>query len=345
MKRILSMVLGLAMLLALFGFLAYEQTAAASEQAALSAYREYLRATHRIESWSGDSYSWGFDNLRYAEIIDLDKDGVPEMILVMSLRGFEPFASHHIEYGIVVLGYNGRVVELFQGSIVSLGGFGNSYSISVGTGGQIYFVDVLYDHTEGLTVYNRLERGRFVTALTTSSGMDDEMYEDEFFINDVQVSMEEYLAAASSRLGITSERNINYETTNTVQLVILDMENRIAAQPQISVLLDGKELTFDVPPQIIGGRTMVPLRAIFEALGAGVDWNASTQTVTASDGDTEVILTIGSTSPTVNGRVVTIDQPGIIVSGRTLVPLRFVAESFGVTVDWNAASRTVTITS
>jgi len=56
------------------------------------------------------------------------------------------------------------------------------------------------------------------------------------------------------------------------------------------------------------------------------------------------VLTIGSTYPTVNGQVVAIDQPGVIVDGRTLVPLRFVGESLGVTVNWDGPTRTVTIT-
>ena len=112
----------------------------------------------------------------------------------------------------------------------------------------------------------------------------------------------------------------------------------------IKVLLDGTPLTFDVPPQIINGRTMVPLRAIFEALGAEVNWDGATQTVTGTKDGTVVKLTIGNTSPTVNGNVVTIDQPGVVISGRTMVPLRFVGESFGVTVNWDGASSTVTIT-
>ena len=87
------------------------------------------------------------------------------------------------------------------------------------------------------------------------------------------------------------------------------------------------------------------MRAIFEALGASVDWNGAAQTVTATNGDTVVRLTIGSATATVNGVSVTIDQPGVVVNGRTLVPLRFVAESFGVSVNWNGATRTVTITS
>jgi len=113
----------------------------------------------------------------------------------------------------------------------------------------------------------------------------------------------------------------------------------------INVLLDGTALTFDVPPQVIGGRTLVPLRAIFEALGAEVNWNEANQTVTATKDTTTVVLTIGSTSPTVNGQTVTIDVPASVIGGRTLVPLRFVAESLGVTVDWNANTSTVTITS
>jgi len=112
----------------------------------------------------------------------------------------------------------------------------------------------------------------------------------------------------------------------------------------ISVILDGTALTFDVPPQIIDGRTLVPLRAIFEALGAEVNWDGNTQTITATDDDTEIILTIGSTTATVNGQATQIDVPAMIIDGRTLVPLRFVAESFGVDVDWDATTRTITIT-
>jgi len=110
-------------------------------------------------------------------------------------------------------------------------------------------------------------------------------------------------------------------------------------------LIDGRVQAFDVPAQIMNGRTMVPLRAIFEALGATVDWNDGTRTATATKGDTVVVLTIGSVSPTVNGSVVTLDQPGVIVNASTLAPLRFVGEAFGGTVDWNEVTRTASITS
>jgi hypothetical protein len=112
----------------------------------------------------------------------------------------------------------------------------------------------------------------------------------------------------------------------------------------VKVLLDGNLMTFDVPPQIINNRTMVPLRAIFEAMGAKVDWVGETQTVTGTKDDTVVILKIGDTSPTINGIVVPIDQPAVIKENRTLAPLRFVAEAFGGTVDWEGSTQTASIT-
>jgi len=112
----------------------------------------------------------------------------------------------------------------------------------------------------------------------------------------------------------------------------------------VNVLFNGSPLSFDVPPQIINGRTMVPMRVIFEAMGATIEWNGDTQTATATKGNTVVVLQIGNTSPTVNGQVIPLDQAAIIVDGRTLAPLRFVAEAFGGTVEWDGATQTASIT-
>lgn len=111
------------------------------------------------------------------------------------------------------------------------------------------------------------------------------------------------------------------------------------------VFLDNKQLAFDVPPIIENDRTLVPLRAIFEAMGATVDWDDASRTVTAHKGSTVVVLTIGSTSPTINGVVKKIDVPAKIVGNRTLAPLRFVGEAFQGTVDWNGTTRTINISS
>jgi N-acetylmuramoyl-L-alanine amidase len=114
--------------------------------------------------------------------------------------------------------------------------------------------------------------------------------------------------------------------------------------PTPSVILNGSHLSFEVPPRIENGRTLVPLRAIFEAMGANVEWDETTRTVTARNSNTTVILPLGSTSPTVNGQINKLEVPAKIINDRTLVPLRFVGEAFGGKVDWNAQTTTITIT-
>ena len=118
----------------------------------------------------------------------------------------------------------------------------------------------------------------------------------------------------------------------------------LGAAPAPTVILDGKTLTFDVDPIIEEGRILVPLRAIFEAMGAKVDWNSGYQTATAQKDKTVVMIMIGNITPTVNDEVVMLDVPAKIVNGRTLAPLRFVGEAFGGTVTWDGPTQTATIT-
>jgi len=116
-------------------------------------------------------------------------------------------------------------------------------------------------------------------------------------------------------------------------------------QDLVKVTVDGILIEFDVPPTIVSGRTLVPLRAIFEALGVEPIWNGETRTVTANKGDTTVILPIGSKHATVRGNQIELDVPATIINGRTLVPARFIAESLGATVGWDGETRTVIINS
>ena len=90
---------------------------------------------------------------------------------------------------------------------------------------------------------------------------------------------------------------------------------------------------------------MVPLRAIFEALGASVEWNQETKTVTSTKGDTTIKLTIDSNTMYVNDNAVTLDSPACVVNDRTLVPVRAISEAYKTKVDWNGDTRTVTISS
>jgi hypothetical protein len=118
----------------------------------------------------------------------------------------------------------------------------------------------------------------------------------------------------------------------------------VMAEDNIKVLLNGTELSFDVLPQLINSRTMVPMRKIFEALGATVDYKDSTQTVTAKKDDILIIMQIDNVVISVNGKEIILDVPPQLIDSRTLVPVRAVVEGFNADVKWNEDTQTVIIT-
>ena len=99
----------------------------------------------------------------------------------------------------------------------------------------------------------------------------------------------------------------------------------------------------DVAPYIKAGRTYVPVRYLGEALGANVDWDEVTKTVTVTKGDKSVVLVIGSTIAKVNGADVQMDVAPEIVNGRTMLPARWVAEGLGYAVGWNEVLKQVVV--
>ncbi|MEK4109657.1 spore coat protein H [Paenibacillus sp. DS2363] len=114
----------------------------------------------------------------------------------------------------------------------------------------------------------------------------------------------------------------------------------------ITVTLDGKLITFpDQDPLQQSGRVMVPVNAILEAMGAEVTWDKTEKTVTAVLNDQTLVLKIGSSTATVNGETLEIDAPAIIQNSRTLVPVRFISEGLGLTVDWDQTAAQVSLTS
>jgi len=111
----------------------------------------------------------------------------------------------------------------------------------------------------------------------------------------------------------------------------------------ISIIADGAPVTSDVAPRIINDRTMVPMRAIFEALGADVYWEDSTKTVTGVKNNKTVVLQVGNSVMINNGAETVLDTPPVIAEGRTLVPVRAIAEGLNARVSWNGETRTVYI--
>lgn len=113
----------------------------------------------------------------------------------------------------------------------------------------------------------------------------------------------------------------------------------------IKVYIDSVEIRFDIPPIIENGRTLVPMRAIFESLGAEVDWDNDTKTAAAYKGDIGVAVQVDNIYANKNNSAIELDVAPKIIEGRMLVPLRFIGEAFDNVVNWNNDSRSVTISS
>jgi len=107
--------------------------------------------------------------------------------------------------------------------------------------------------------------------------------------------------------------------------------------------VDGKSTTLEQGAVIKNGRTLVPLRFITEAMGATVAWDAATRTANITLADNKIALTIDKATAKVNDYDVALDAPATIINGKTVVPVRFVAESMGATTAWNATLKKVTV--
>ena len=115
---------------------------------------------------------------------------------------------------------------------------------------------------------------------------------------------------------------------------------------QLHVTIDGKQVNFtDQGPTIVDGRTLVPVRGVFEELGFEVDWEQDTETARLTRSGYEVVLTIGSANFITNGESHTLDVPAQIIGGRTMLPIRAVLESVGYSVGWSQSTNTVLISS
>ena len=111
----------------------------------------------------------------------------------------------------------------------------------------------------------------------------------------------------------------------------------------IKVTIDDTLIEFDIKPVIINGRTMVPVRKVFETLDAHVKWIEETKTVLISREDINIYLIIDSLNAYVDEKLVKLDVAATIIEGRTLVPIRFISETLGANVSWDAKNRTVHI--
>ncbi|MBO3284240.1 stalk domain-containing protein [Paenibacillus sp. FSL M8-0228] len=115
--------------------------------------------------------------------------------------------------------------------------------------------------------------------------------------------------------------------------------------PVTTVYVDDRPLQLAAQPLLLEGTALVPMRQLFEAQGAELSWNASSKTVTATKNEAVLTYRMGELAATLNGKTLSLNVPGQIVEGNTMIPLRFVSEALGSTVKWDALTRAIRIVS
>jgi len=159
----------------------------------------------------------------------------------------------------------------------------------------------------------------------------------------IQLTSSDILPLENIELITNSQIVKEYATKNGIKIDTLESTD------EITVLIDGKKIEFDVKPMLINDRTLVPMRAIFENLGALVQWDDKTQTAFGTDGNILIAFQIDNTLMTkskLNGEneKIILDVPAKLINDRTLVPIRAISEAFDCKVDWVDETKTVVIT-
>ncbi len=281
-----------------------------------------------------------------AFLADINNDSAPELVVFFSYVG--PGGPSFVVYK----NNNGYVI-LDDRFITSSGtGIHHDLHLILENNGDLKILDHYLSYGPGelaeeSVALTRYESGNHVV----------EQYADVHYYNGVSYSTE---VGGENRISCTKQeaenliRNFYSSLSQNVVFSsefdhkqsdnffeIWDMQKQL--RNCIKVFLDNEKIEFDQPPIIVDDRTLVPLRAIFEAMGATVDWDEHTKTVTSTKGQTTISMTIEKQEMYKNGELITLDVVPQLVGGRTLVPVRAVAEGFNCKVDWDEENQTVMI--
>ena len=158
-------------------------------------------------------------------------------------------------------------------------------------------------------------------------------YKDKELTEKIEYAILDYDMTVYAKWTANGEPTEDADVETKIVLVINDK----------TAVVDGKAVSNDVAPLIVNSRTYTPARFVAESLGAKVVWNEATRTVTITNDDTNIVLVVDSTTAYVNGEAVKMDASAFIADGRIFTPCRFVAEQLGANVEWDEATRTITI--
>ena len=170
-------------------------------------------------------------------------------------------------------------------------------------------------------------------------------FADEIAVETAEETVAEETVAEETATEETATEETDTEETATEVTVAAPADEGV-----ITITINGEALVTDVAPQLVNDRTMVPMRAIFEALGANVTWFEEDQLIFATKDDTMIVLQIGNPKMQLqrtsdNGVIsIELDTAPYLFESRTLVPVRAVSEALRATVDWIGETNTVVIT-
>lgn len=170
---------------------------------------------------------------------------------------------------------------------------------------------------------------------------DDDIVEEEEYIEEEYIEDSEEGVINDDSEGTQGSVWHEFENDDT------DLSNipQMSVPDGITVILDGNIIVFDAAqPALVNNRTMVPMRKIFEALGAEVTWDDSTKTAKATKNSMTVEITIGSNIMYSNGHPVEIDSPALLMRNKTYVPVRFISNALGADVKWDGENKIVYLT-
>lgn len=182
---------------------------------------------------------------------------------------------------------------------------------------------------------NKKNKGMDKSLLAKSEELNKDLNEIEKQIKELREEMKKVIKSTYTQEELSIlKAAMEIIEKNNADIKTIPVENIITKKMNIK---------FDTPPVIKQGRTLIPVRAISEGFGADVKWNKDEQKVIITKGDVEIILQLADGKAFVNGEEKEIDVPAQLMSNRTLVPLRFIVENLGLSVDYDKDTQIIDI--
>lgn len=275
----------------------------------------------------------GVNTLEYA-LVDFTQDGTQELLIASA--DYQMPALPYIIYDIFSL-VDGKIMRPINDASM---GYRSWYTVTEnGYLDHLSFVGAKNEIHEYLTIAPKNGALVYDKWIEYESWTNDQYYmnygENADYQNKFAISKAEYDAIKAQ---YPAKQNIVWHSISDYASLWTELNKN-----NIPVYVNGVQVEFDQQPLIIEDRVMVPLRAIFEALGAHVIWDNASRSIISTQGDTTIIMTVDSNTIYRNGVATMIDVPPQIINDRTLVPVRAIAEAFDCKVTWNSDNRTVNI--